>query len=165
MCSIQTIVDAARRGSPRIVSTSSWHSPSVRPPAISSSSSSRGSVASARASSSRLRSSSVSDAGRLVGARQQMPVSLEDVGAAVARPRASRLPLPKAAATSRFSNTVRFSNGCGIWYERPMPARQRCCGGVARDVAAVEADCAGVGREVAGDQVEQRRSCRRRSGR
>ena len=36
---------------------------------------------------------------------------------------------PWMAATSRFSNTVRFSNGCGIWNERPMPAMQRARGG------------------------------------
>src|SRR5262249_42464735 len=29
---------------------------------------------------------------------------------------------------SRFSNTVMFANGCGIWYERPRPSRERACG-------------------------------------
>ena len=36
---------------------------------------------------------------------------------------------PKAAATTRFSNTVMSPNGCGIWNERAMPMRQRRGGG------------------------------------
>src|SRR5207237_8672923 len=34
-------------------------------------------------------------------------------------------PPPNSAATERFSNTERCSNGNGIWNERPMPARHR----------------------------------------
>ena len=65
MCSIQTIA-MPRRFSSRMVATSSCASASVSPPPISSSSSSVGLVASARASSSRLRSSRPSvSAGRL----------------------------------------------------------------------------------------------------
>src|ERR1700722_14055740 len=39
------------------------------------------------------------------------------------------MPPPNSAATERFSNTERCSNGSGIWNERPRPARQRCSGG------------------------------------
>src|ERR1035441_8006518 len=39
------------------------------------------------------------------------------------------MPPPNNAATERFSNTERCSNGSGIWNDRPRPARQRCSGG------------------------------------
>src|ERR1700723_954831 len=39
------------------------------------------------------------------------------------------MPPPNNAATERFSNTERCSNGKGIWKDRPRPARQRCSGG------------------------------------
>src|ERR1700722_8947957 len=39
------------------------------------------------------------------------------------------MPPPNSAATERFSNTERCSNGSGIWNDRPRPARQRCSGG------------------------------------
>ena len=66
-------------------------------------------------------------------ARQFEPLAVEQVeraGAAIGLPMqtgalqnspqasttcASRCRRPRMAATSRFSNTVRFSNGCGIW--------------------------------------------------
>src|SRR6202161_2280712 len=38
------------------------------------------------------------------------------------------MPPPNNAATERFSNTERCSNGSGIWKDRPRPARQRCSG-------------------------------------
>src|SRR5581483_1325666 len=63
MCSIQTIAIARRRSS-RTIATSSLASASVRPPPISSRSSTFGRVASARASSSRLRSRSPSASAR-----------------------------------------------------------------------------------------------------
>ena len=61
---------------------------------------------------------------------------------------ASRCRGRRTAATSRFSNTVRFSKGCGIWNERPMPARQRAHRRRLRDVAAVEADAAAIRLEM-----------------
>ena len=131
--------DAALRGCRGWCPTSSSHSPSVSPPAISSSSRRRGSVASARASSSRLRSSSVSVPARRFGERQQAG-ALRGCRRSARRPRARALSRPCVAPTSRFSNTVRFSKGCGIWNDRPMPARRARCGGARGDVAAVEAD-------------------------
>ena len=124
ICSIQTIVRPLW-WMPRIVSTSSSHSPWVSPPAISSSSSRRGLVASARAISSRLRSSSGSaPLTRLALAAR--PVCSR-ISPTVSTTSASRLPWPKQAATSKFSATVSFSKGCGTWCERQMPARQRFC--------------------------------------
>ena len=122
-----------------MVATSDRHSPSVRPPAISSSSSSFGSVASARASSSRLRCSS-----------DRLPAGALACRSARSRPgfrrsdpttSASRRRDPKAPATSRFSNTVSFSKGCGIWKVRPMPDRAARHRRHARHVAAVESGC------------------------
>ena len=142
-----------RRGSSR---PAAWHSPSVRPPAISSSSSSFGSVASARASSSRLRSSRVRlPAGTL--ARSREPGLDQDVGAALGDVRAPSAPSRRLAATSRFSKTVSLPKGCGIWNVRPMPVGAAPHRRQARDVPAAEADAAAVEREIAGDQVEQRR--------
>ena len=106
--------------------TSSPHSPSVSPPAISSRRRSRGSVASARASSSRFRSSRVSvPARRLASGRSPVRsrIDAQESTASLSRRRPA-----KAAPTSRFSNTVRLTNGCGIWNERAIPARARACG-------------------------------------
>ena len=46
------------------------------------------------------------------------------------RAAASPRPRPKQAATSRFSKTVSFSNGCGTWWERQIPARHRAPAGM-----------------------------------
>ena len=54
---------------------------------------------------------------------------------------ASRWREPKAPATSRFSKTVSFSKGCGIWNVRPMPDRQRAIGGVRVTSLAAESGC------------------------
>src|ERR1700751_544018 len=122
------MIDMPPRCTLRMVSTRAWHSASVRPPAISSSSRIFGSVASARASSSRLRCKRPRlPAGWL--ARSTRPVFTR-MSAQRSLISASRLPEPKAAATSRFSKTVSFSKGCGIWNVRPMPAVHRAMGGV-----------------------------------
>ena len=52
-------------------------------------------------------------ASRLIGAGRE-PGFDENAGAAGPATSASRFFDPKAPATSRFSNTVSFSNGCGI---------------------------------------------------
>src|SRR4029453_1190058 len=124
MCSIQTIATPSplmRRTS----EISSGSSSSVSPPAISSSSSTRGRVASARASSRRLRSSSVSAPARVLALRVR-PVSCSAVTEASAGLTPAR---PELAPTSTFSKTVSASNGWGIWWVRAMPARHRACGG------------------------------------
>ncbi len=59
------------------------------------------------------------------------PVSSQDRGAARRPTSRSRLRRPKAAATSRFSNTVSRSNGCGIW-KRAADARAAARSGGAR---------------------------------
>ena len=142
----------------RIVSTSAWHSPSVRPPAISSSSSSFGS---GRQRAGEFEPLAVEQAERCPAsalALLDQPGLVEDVGAVGRPPRASRRRGPKAAATSRFSNTVSFSKGCGIWNERPMPMRTALPSAAARVTSRPSKSIrAGVGAEVAGDQVEQRR--------
>ncbi|QTK80537.1 hypothetical protein AT6N2_C3020 [Agrobacterium tumefaciens] len=102
-CSIQTIV--MLRCLMRRTSATSWRaSSSVRPPAISSSSSSFGSLASARASSSRFLSRSVSEpAARFAFAAR--PHSSR-MAAQKALARRSLNAAPNMAATMRFSNVV-----------------------------------------------------------
>ncbi len=79
--------------------------------------------------------------------------------------RTSRCREPKVPATSRFSKTVSFSKGCGIWNVRPMPVRQRAIGGCPGDLLAAETDRAAIGGNIARDQVEQCRFCPRRLAR
>src|ERR1700733_10716113 len=127
MCSIHTMVTPDCLMS-WIKATSSRHSASVRPPAISSSSRSCGPLAKARASSSRLRPSKLSVPARRL-AKGSKPVRWR-MSPQASTTCASRCWRPWMAATRRFSNTVRFSNGRGIWNERPMPPMQRARGGV-----------------------------------
>ena len=95
----------------------------------------RGSAASARASSRRLRSSSVSvPARRLASGRSPVCSSTRPHMSAHLGDRCRSRQC--VAPTSRFSKTVRFAKGCGIWNERAMPARARACGEVAGDVLA-----------------------------
>ena len=103
-----------------IVATSSAASASVRPAPISSSSSTAGSVASARASSRRLRCSRPRlSARRLLEPRSTADVEHLDAGVVGVRPVSGRPPV--AAPTKTFSNTVMSPNGRGTWCARPMP--------------------------------------------
>ena len=137
MCSIQMIATPSPLMR-RIEPTSSGTSCSVSPPAISSSSSTRGRVASARASSSRLRSSSVSAPARVLALGAQAR-ELERGDGGVVRPARSARP-STLAPTRTFSKTVSASNGWGIWWVSAMPARHARVRRQARDVAAGEAD-------------------------
>src|SRR5262245_11119759 len=127
MCSIQTIATPRARTS-RTTPTSSCTSCSPSPPAISSSKSTRGLVASARASSSRLRSSRVRTPARLF-ALAASPDSSSASRQTAAASRSARPP-PWVAPTRTFSNTVIASNGWGIWCVSAMPARHRTCAGI-----------------------------------
>ena len=133
----------------RMVSTSASHSPSVRPPAISSSSSIFGSVASARASSSRLRSSRVSETPTRLALGEQTGLD-QDVGAR-SPTSASRLPGPKLAATSssRTPSASRKAAESGT--------SGRCRRGIASAASARDV------RPPAGS-CRRRRESRRRSG-
>ena len=132
-------------------------SPSVRPPAISSRRSSFGSVASARASSSRLRSRRVSPpAGTL--ARSARPVSTR-ISAQRSATSRSECAEPKIAADEQILEDGELAEGLRNWNVRPSHRRSGASA-AARDVAAAEADAPAIEREVAGDQVEQRRLAR-----
>ena len=152
-CSIQMIEMPVARTS-LMRSTSAAVSCSTRPPATSSSRSTRGPVASARASSSRLRSSSV----RL--RRGGWPCRRGRSAPAVRRSRHRRRARSGRRRTprppTRFSNTVMPPNGCGIWNERARPMRQRCSGFMRVTSWPSNTTRAGVGRDRAGDDAEQR---------
>src|SRR5881296_921056 len=128
MCSIHRMATPRSRMSPT-TRTSAWTSGSLRPPAISSNSSTRGPVASARASSRRLRSSSVSAPARAFDFPSSPLASSAAKQAAYAS--RSERPAPYVAPTSTFSKTVIASNGWGIWCVSAMPARQRAWAGIA----------------------------------
>ena len=137
------------------MATSWWTSGSVSPPATSSSSSTRGPVARARASSRRLRSSRV----RLPASRLASAVSPASSSASRLAPWASpSAPAPpKVAPTSTFSYTVipgeRLGDleGAGQAELAAGPGRQ------AGDVLAAEADPPGVGPQLPRGQVEHGR--------
>ena len=124
MCSIHTIDTPAARIS-LIVSTSSRTSPSVSPPAISSSSSKRGlrrqrpgeleALAVEQGQRARNDVGLVDHAGPFAAPRPQLPLSTP----------ANRPTAPNVLPTSTFSNTVRPSNGRGICAVRPMPRWHR----------------------------------------
>ena len=132
--------------------TSASHSLSVKPPATSSSSSSFGSVASARASSSRLRSSSVSvPAGTLALSaspqRSSIARSAVDMPLAPARESAGdHQILEHRHAAERLRNLKRAGDAQPAALGRRQP----------RDVAALEQDASGIRRHRAGDDAEQR---------
>ena len=154
MCSIQTIA-MPRRAVAGWSRRSSAASASVRPPPISSSSSTCGSVASARASSRRLRCSRP----RLSARRFASSISPHSsstsmqrvVGVRPRRPRAGAAPTSTFSkhrhAAERPRDLVRAADAEPAAAARPQPG----------DVVAVEADGAGVGRERAGEDVEQGR--------
>ena len=151
-CSIMTMV-MPRSAMARITGTMSRISDGLRPASTSSSRSSRGSIASARASSSRLRPATV----RLAAGRSS--------AIAKTRPRARRrLRQParrrargrdRCEPTAMFSRTVRPANGCTIWKVRAMPRRASRSGGSAGDVVAGIDDAAFARRQEAGDDREQ----------
>jgi len=127
-CSTQTIA-VPPSFTARIVPISDSVSGSLSPPAISSSSRTRGRMASARASSRRLRSSRRSEPA-VVLAWPAMPVTARASYAApyACRPRS---PAARMAPTSAFSNTVRPPSGRGTWNVRPSPILARS-GGASR---------------------------------
>ncbi len=135
-CSIQTIVTPEACTS-RIAASSDWHSRSVSPPAISSSSSSFGSVASARASLQPLALQQRQRTGQAVGLGLQ-PGEFQHLrprGSPATHPCASR---PKVAPTSTFSNTVMPPNGCGIWKDARYATPATLGDGKRGDVLTVE---------------------------
>ena len=159
MCSIQTIATPVARRS-RIVATSSSTSASVRPPAISSSSST-------------------------LGLRRQRPGQLEalaveqgqrardDVGLVDACPVVSSASTAASSAvpSRRVRRAERRPDEHVLEHREPLerprdlrgapdPATTPGMGGLPGDVGAVEADRAPVGSQVAGDEVEQRRLAR-----
>ena len=107
----------------RIVSTSAVASSSVSPAPISSRSRTEGPVASARASSSRLRSRSP----RLSAPRFATPSIPQVSSTSMERRYASRRRFrpPMVAPTKTFSKTVMPANGLGTWCARPTPRWQR----------------------------------------
>src|SRR5690606_35856034 len=111
-CSIQT-TPSPPECSRLIISTSSATSGSVSPPATSSSRSRRGPVPSARATSSRLRCSSVSRPAGVL-ARSARPVR-SSTSMACDQACLPCSPAPWWAQTSTFSKTVRCVNGRGTW--------------------------------------------------
>ena len=115
-----------------------------------------GPVASARASSRRLRCSRPRLSARRLASVDEA-AQLEHLDAAlVARPGA-RSPPPAAAPTSTFSKTVMPPNGRGTWWARPTPSRQRAGGAGSGDVRAAQAHAALVGPQRAGEHAQQRR--------
>ena len=72
------------------------------------------------------------------------------------RPRLRCRPPPKAAATTRFSNTVMPPNGCGTWNERAIPIRQRRAGVMRVTSWPSKITRPAVRRNRAGDDAEQR---------
>ena len=124
-CSI-TMMDTPASRMPRITSTVSSTSVGVRPDITSSRSSTRGSVASARASSSRFRSPMESAcAGR--PARGARRVSARTSRARRRATAAERVRLK--APTMTFSTTDSSGKGWTSWKVRASPRRQIACGG------------------------------------
>ena len=139
----------------RIVSTSSWHSLSVSPPAISSRSSRRGSVASARASSSRLRSSSVSVPARRLASGSK-PGLLEHA-VRICPTTSAIVPVPAMRrADQQVLEDRQLRERLRDLERAAMPARRARLRRGRGDVLSREADHAGIRRQRAGDQVEQR---------
>ena len=128
------------------------------PASTSSSSSSRGCVASARASSSRLRPATVrSEAGlSSCGARPTRCAT----SSACAQRRAAGSRQRRCAPTAMFSRTVCCAKGCTIWKVRVMPQRALRCGARPVMSSPVEEHAAAVRLEEAGHQREQRRLAR-----
>jgi len=120
-CSMRRIVRPSLRLNSRNTSTSRSHSVGVIPAITSSSSSSRGRVASARATSSRLRSGRVSEA---AGRSRLLPnPSFSTISAACLF--AAETPFSRSSApTITLSMTDKPANGFTIWKVRPMPAAQ-----------------------------------------
>ena len=133
---------------------------SVRPPAISSSSSTRGPVASARASSRRLRSSRVSAPASVLALRSRPVGSSASTAAALGAPGA------RPAAEGRADQHVLEDGqprrrGAGSGRCSAMPSRQRACGGTRVTSRSVEDDARRAsGRGRRRSEVEQRRLAR-----
>src|SRR5438034_1201449 len=122
-CSMSTIVtppSRTRRTISRACSTSTWLSPAI----TSSSSSSRGRIASARATSSRLRSGTVRRS--TVWCRFSPSPTRSRTSSASARAAAGcdrPLVRPNSAPIAVFSRTVMDGKGRTIWNVRPIPRR------------------------------------------
>ena len=125
-----------------------------RSPAITSSSSnSLGSVASARATSSRLRSGSVRCAAVDRACRTDRDGAAPSRACARAAPTSRRR---SSAPTMTLSSTLSAGNGRTIWKVRAMPRRHTASGVSPSIGAPAKVIDAVVGRERAGDHVEQR---------
>ena len=96
-----------------------------------------GCVASARASSRRLRCNNVSEPARTLGRSSRRARSRISITVRVRVGARSRL-LPNRTPTSTFSNTVSRSNGCGIWMRAGDPGAAPPVRGHPRDVRPVE---------------------------
>ena len=118
--------------------TMSRISDGLSPASTSSSSSSFGSVASARASSSRLRPATVSVAAGS-SSLSARPTSAADLARA-ARQRVVARPVAQMRADAMFSRTDRPAKGCTIWKVRAMPRCARLMRRLAGDVLALEQD-------------------------
>ncbi len=145
--------------SPRSCSTSSSTSASVSPPAISSSSSMLGCVASARASSRRLRSSNVSVPASDVGLVGH-PGALEGLdGGLVGRPADAPTGAERAADEHVLEHREPLERARDLGV-RPMPDRHRACAGWRVTSTPARSNRAAVGAQVSGDEVQQRRLAR-----
>ena len=152
MCSIQTMV-VPPAWMPRMVATSSWHSPSVSPPAISSSSSSVGAGGERARHLQPLALEQRQRAGRARWRARSRSGPLEDLGAEIARPSRSRLPRPCTAADQQV-----LEHGQVLERLRDLVASGRCRRGSARAAA-----CAVMSPPSSTDRARSRRRGRRRS--
>src|SRR6266542_2338281 len=120
-CSIMMTATPRSSRMRRMSAASFIASAGFRPAITSSSMSTRGTVARARASSSRLRPASVRVPGKSC-ARSASPTK-SSTSSARARGGPAARHAPWIAPTATFSATVRFGNGRTIWWVRTTPAR------------------------------------------
>ena len=163
-CSTTRMPMPRRLAVDRIAAPSSPDSRLSRPAAGSSSSSTAGSVTSARAMPTRRETPWGSEDGRSSSTppRPNSSTSSSTSGVAVRRPgrtRSTRYRQPdwSSAATSRLSRTVSSSNSSTACHERTIPARARRSTDQPSMGAPSKRDRARSGRREAGDDVEQRR--------
>src|SRR5712691_106091 len=124
-CSISRMVSPVSRLSSRRMATIRSVSVGRRPAMVSSSRSSLGLVASARATSSRLRSGKVRDDAFWCRLPSRSSRSITSPAATLAFPTSAAR---SSAPTTTFSSTVSAGNGRTIWKVRPMPRRHASSG-------------------------------------
>ena len=132
----------------------SWISVGFSPAITSSKSMIFGSSASARATSSRRRSLSVSTPAS-TPARGPSPTRSSTAAARRAATETRRW--CRNAPTIAFSSVVNDVSVCEIWKVRPKPSTARRFGRQPTDVPPIQRDRTGAGDQLAGQQVEQRR--------